>query len=310
MTPSPPSPPNTLAAELLELGFHLVESHHFGALPRDELVVIPGFTAAVLPGPRRDHEMDPGSARGPTGSPPSLIATRIDETFGVEGVAESLVSLEAVTGYLGGPVQVLQDLRALRTDLTQEPTLLQRAVAVLPNVEAAAARMGAAQITLLTPADWRQHFWTGLLGHLPRPVTVTSDESAAWADAGASATERGQLERAFDLALRKIRSPRTRAAHTLAAQPSLSLRELARALHVSVRKLQRDLADEGTAFTELREVARIERAQHLLSRGEKVAAVGAALGFESTSHFITWHKRKTGLTPGRGRFPSNDKNHR
>ena len=92
-----------------------------------------------------------------------------------------------------------------------------------------------------------------------------------------------------------------RASTELSHSPGYSLVELARALGLSSRSLQRSLAAEGTTFAAVREDARLRCAKSMLAQGQKVAVVGAALGLESTSHFISWYKRKTGRTPGRNR---------
>jgi AraC-like DNA-binding protein len=72
-------------------------------------------------------------------------------------------------------------------------------------------------------------------------------------------------------------------------------------LGASSRSVQRALRLEGTSFRRLRDEARLVRAQELLRRDEKVAAIAYALGFSTPQHFTGWFKRQTGTTPAKWR---------
>ena len=76
----------------------------------------------------------------------------------------------------------------------------------------------------------------------------------------------------------------------------------ARALGMSVRTLRRALRAEGTAFTELLEQARRERAARLLA-GDRasIAEVAFLLGFSELSAFYRAFRRWTGMTPAQFR---------
>ena len=77
---------------------------------------------------------------------------------------------------------------------------------------------------------------------------------------------------------------------------------VARALHVSVRTLQRKLVAEGTTFREVLDTARSQLAQAYLS-DPKVsnAEVAMLLGFSDPSSFNRAFRRWTGRSPGRWR---------
>jgi AraC-like DNA-binding protein len=79
---------------------------------------------------------------------------------------------------------------------------------------------------------------------------------------------------------------------------------VARALHVSVRTLQRKLAGEGTSFREVVDAAKGQLAQAYLADPKvSVGEVAALLGFSEPSSFNRAFRRWTGHTPGRWRRP-------
>ncbi len=74
--------------------------------------------------------------------------------------------------------------------------------------------------------------------------------------------------------------------------------EVARALSVSSRTLQRELAARDTSFSAVVEAARVAQACCLLRAGKRsVTEVGYVCGFSDTSHFSRRFKVCTGLTP-------------
>lgn len=74
--------------------------------------------------------------------------------------------------------------------------------------------------------------------------------------------------------------------------------EAARALGVSARLLQRQLAAAGTTFRDELRRARVERAKVLLREtDEKVYGVALEVGFEKAASLIEAFKRETGMTP-------------
>lgn len=75
--------------------------------------------------------------------------------------------------------------------------------------------------------------------------------------------------------------------------------DVARELHVSVRTLRRQLADEGTSFRELSsEVGRL-LAEELLATGLSVEEVAHRLGYSGASAFTHAFRRWHDTTPGR-----------
>ena len=79
-------------------------------------------------------------------------------------------------------------------------------------------------------------------------------------------------------------------------QPDLS--DVASALHLSGRSLQRRLAEQGTRFVDVIGQIRVERASQLLTRGHaSLAEIGFASGYTDQPHFCRDFKRRCGLTP-------------
>ena len=81
-----------------------------------------------------------------------------------------------------------------------------------------------------------------------------------------------------------------------------SAERIAQALHLSVRSLQRHLADEGCRFDALLSDCRQNLAlQHLRDPQCSLAEISHLLGFADTSSFNRAFKRWTGMTPGQFR---------
>jgi AraC-like DNA-binding protein len=93
------------------------------------------------------------------------------------------------------------------------------------------------------------------------------------------------------------------AAHVRNALPGgADVAEVAEAMHMSPRTLQRRLEDEETRFGEVLDRARLERAQELLADPD-VALIDVAfrLGFSDLATFSRAFKRWTGMPPGQWR---------
>lgn len=81
-----------------------------------------------------------------------------------------------------------------------------------------------------------------------------------------------------------------------------SAERIAQALHLSLRSLQRHLADEGCRFDALLNECRQNLAlQHLRDPQCSLAEISHLLGFADTSSFNRAFKRWTGVTPGQFR---------
>jgi len=99
------------------------------------------------------------------------------------------------------------------------------------------------------------------------------------------------------------RDPRAkRAADWLRENPSdgASLERVARRVGASKRTLERLFArDTGLSFGAWRQQMRLMQALERLAAGESVTEVALAVGYESTSAFVSRFRRVLGTTPGK-----------
>jgi AraC-like DNA-binding protein len=81
-----------------------------------------------------------------------------------------------------------------------------------------------------------------------------------------------------------------------------SAERIAQNLHLSLRSLQRHLADEGCSYDLLLNQCRQNLAlQHMLDAGSSLSEIAYLLGFADTSSFSRAFKRWTGMTPSQYR---------
>lgn len=106
------------------------------------------------------------------------------------------------------------------------------------------------------------------------------------------------------------RTPRATVGFTLEVRRAIvatlakggTAQQVARALNLSVRSLQRRLVESGTTFRDLSETVRGELAQGYLANPRvSISEVAVMLGFSEQSAFNRAFKRWTGETPGRWR---------
>jgi AraC-like DNA-binding protein len=121
------------------------------------------------------------------------------------------------------------------------------------------------------------------------------------------------LQRALPLTVLQYRRDRLQAQRVrqvLRAQPAKahSAGSVAAALHVSVRTLHRQLAEEGASLQALKDEARRDHALALLARSTKpIKQVAQAVGFASEKSFARAFRQWTGQTPTEARStPSGD----
>ena len=110
------------------------------------------------------------------------------------------------------------------------------------------------------------------------------------------------LQQALRLIVRPYRRDRLlvqRVRDLLRDAPMATAPRLAQALHVSVRTLHRQLADEGAALQALKDEARRERAMALLRRSDRpLKQVAEQVGFRSDKSFARAFRAWTGQSPG------------
>lgn len=83
--------------------------------------------------------------------------------------------------------------------------------------------------------------------------------------------------------------------------------DTAKAIGVSVRSLQRRLAERGLSYKQLVEQARIEAAQILLNDTTlKLADIARELGYRHGTHFSRAFKRACGISPREFRIMHRD----
>jgi AraC-like DNA-binding protein len=115
------------------------------------------------------------------------------------------------------------------------------------------------------------------------------------------------LQRALPLTVLQYRRDRLQAQRVrqlLRAQPAKahSAPSVAAALHVSVRTLHRQLAEEGSSLQALKDEARRDQALALLARSRKpIKQVAQAVGFASEKSFARAFRQWTGRTPSEAR---------
>lgn len=121
---------------------------------------------------------------------------------------------------------------------------------------------------------------------------VTSQQALSLCQAQLSTlAARGEVTAAVERQLRQ----------RLRDNPSMS--EIANTLHLGERTLRRQLAEEGTSFSQVHDRVRTEQALELLQdTGLTIAAVGWLLGFHDAREFRRAFKRWTGQTPSETRL--------
>ena len=82
------------------------------------------------------------------------------------------------------------------------------------------------------------------------------------------------------------------------AQLSASLSEVAAALDLPIRSLQRRLSESGTSFSQVQAKARLFAAKRLLlEESTPIENIGLQVGFPDRRSFSSFFKRQTGFTP-------------
>ncbi|MFO0610864.1 MAG: AraC family transcriptional regulator ligand-binding domain-containing protein [Polyangiales bacterium] len=126
---------------------------------------------------------------------------------------------------------------------------------------------------------------------------ATLDLPLTTADPAALALAQEQCERAAEALATKALA-RARALVPKAGGGFRTREEVARRLGLSVRTLERRLAEGGASYRALLEGARRERAEAMLRAGSQpVEAIAEALGYSDAANFTRAFRRWTGATP-------------
>jgi AraC-like DNA-binding protein len=157
------------------------------------------------------------------------------------------------------------------------------------------------KVALVLPANWSSAWWVGSMAlWVPSHVRIQTFESVTLAaqalgEPPTLAHSLSELEDAVRSKSRVLPELQT----LLRADPVMNIDQAARKLGISARSLQRALQQSGETFVAIRDRVRAEVAAALLSQTDsKVDAVGASVGFQSRSHFISWFRRQVGHSPG------------
>jgi AraC-like DNA-binding protein len=81
------------------------------------------------------------------------------------------------------------------------------------------------------------------------------------------------------------------------AQGELVAEDIAAALHLSLRSLQRHLADEGSSYDQMLDETRLELARSYLRGHYSISEIAYLLGYADASCFSRAFRRWTGQTP-------------
>ncbi|MGE0789799.1 MAG: AraC family transcriptional regulator ligand-binding domain-containing protein [Sandaracinaceae bacterium] len=129
-------------------------------------------------------------------------------------------------------------------------------------------------------------------GALETPLTTAAAPVAASVDSELRAlAEKDSFPDPFEM--------RVRGAIASRLEAGVKLADVARALKMSSRTLQRALGQRGTSWSrELDEARRARAIAAIEGGGDKTAAVAAELGFSDASAFFRAFRRWTGTTPG------------
>jgi AraC-like DNA-binding protein len=157
------------------------------------------------------------------------------------------------------------------------------------------------------PGPYREAFGAPVHFGCPADWLWFSDEEWRSPTAGADAALARLIEEHARILAHRLPQPAGFAAQVqkaIAAAPHEggSAPDVARALNVSVRTLQRKLVATGTTFREVSEGVRGRLAQgYLTDRRVSIAEVAFLLGFSDQSSFNRAFRRWTGQSPGRWR---------
>lgn len=193
----------------------------------------------------------------------------------------------------GETTELILDWRGLRLGSTgAELDALHRAIDA--GLVGLSGRL--TQLVAVTPDDWSRPWWHGvhavaalgcrwLVVHELEEACRALDLPHELADELAALTAGTR------------RSVVSLVENLLRARPEADTEEVARALSMSTRSLQRALGSEGQTFLAVRDRVRLAAAQASLRRGHKIETAASEVGFASTSHFVRWFRMRAGVTP-------------
>lgn len=163
---------------------------------------------------------------------------------------------------------------------------------------AAALAKAVTHLALVRPAGLPGAVVAGFFAVLdsPYPTQVFNDVGAALAWLEAPAALGAELE-ALRGELSGVTPLVAQVRRVFAAEGKVSVADVARALGLSQRTLQRRLTDDGTSFQRELQEHRLRAAQQALESDAAITAIAFEAGFATPQHFSTAFKKFSGLSP-------------
>jgi AraC-like DNA-binding protein len=194
----------------------------------------------------------------------------------------TLIDARELESIDGGAFEVLQTFAREQLERTREK--VGRAAFVLPPGVSGAVVAGFYGVL----GPFNAEYWsdrTDALRALAQPLSLDGEIESALAELRGTPPLVGQLRALLRAGL---------------AHPDEEA--LAGALGLSVRTLQRRLAEAGTSFQKEVQTARVEEAKRrLIESGDAVTVIALELGFASSQHFSRQFRQATGQSPSEWR---------
>ncbi len=212
--------------------------------------------------------------------------------------ARSLASWLALQRSATEPFMVMTDSSRIRVSETDVMTVTNSLVATMQGIVDTMSPL-LARWAVVAPGDWSSNFFSGVIASHARQLHLTlfTTRAEAWDHLEAPPEVRTAVDD-LDAAMMRDAGTTSSVEAALRAKPNQTLAEVARALSLSPRSLQRLLTNQGETFAAARNRVRLRLAEEHLAGSMQIKAVANAIGFNSASHFVSWYRGLTGTTPG------------